>query len=289
MPKTKKVKDFEKQKLKVGKKKPENSNATRTSFQAKTLVLPSQLKAQDLTSHLSLTRHHQATTRKQALVHIGQILHLHEHESGNLLRSVAPLMVDQDLQVRLALLDFLQKMQPSMLSPHINLIAVHIHAAMTHINPGIRADSTRYLDIVISKCPEEFVRQCFTKTLTLYFPLFGWPLEGKTQAGSVSTILSLGKLAPKARTSHLSSLNRLLSFGLQEDSKKTRMLFHNDTEKFMIPLVGNPYDIDVTDDVVARQEALETYREPLVRGLEAVRQEGGDTGRIASRIITLVN
>lgn len=289
MPKNKKVKDFEKQKLKVGKKKTESSNATRTSFQAKTLVLPSQLKPQDLSTHLSLTRHHQATTRKQALVHLGQIWHLHEYESGNMLRSVAPLMVDQDHQVRLALLEFLHDMQPSMLSPHINLVAVHIHAAMTHINPGIRADSTRYLDIVISKCPEEFVRQCFIKTLMLYFPLLGWPLKGKTQAGSVSTILTLGKLAPKARTNHLNSLNRLLSSGLKEDSKTAKLIFHPDTEKFMIPLVGNPYDIYVTDDVVARQEALETYKKPLVRGLEAVRQEGGDTGRIASRIITLVN
>jgi len=285
MPKHKKVKDFEKQKLKVGKKKAENANATNTSFQTKTLVMHSQNKGPGLANYLALTRHHQAPARRQALANISDIVHLHEQETGEILRAVAPLMVDEDHQVRMTMLNFLRKLTQPLLAPHTLLLIVHIHAAMTHITPGIRADSTQFLDVLITKCPRELVRQGFTKTLALYFPLMGWPLVGNTQSGSVSTTLSFGKLAPKARSGHLKSLQNLLSFAFKPEESKESVLFHPDTERFLIPFVGNPFDTRVTDDVEARCEVFEEYRAPMLRGLGVVSKEGGETGRLASKII----
>lgn len=288
MPKTKKQKDFEKQKLKVGKKKPERSNATNTSFQTKTLVLQSQLKGPSLSTYLALVRHHQAPTRRQALANIGDVIHLHEQESSEILKSVASLMVDADHQVRLALLGFLKKLDQRTLSSNISLLAVHVHAAMTHITPAIRADSTLFLDFLVLKCPDELVRSCFTKTLELYFPLLGWPTAGKTQSGIVSATLSLGKLAPKARAQQLQSLFSLLNVGLKPPRKQEPLLYHPDTAKFLIPFVSNPFESDVTDDVEARMEAVDKVRVPLVRGLDSCSKEGGETGRVAARILGLL-
>lgn len=283
----KKVKDFEKQKLKVGKSKPLKSNATSTSFGTKSLVIQSQNKGHDLSSFLALARHYHAPTRRQAVGNISGIIHLHEQEIGEILETVCPLILDEDHQVRIAVSGFLGNLPAASLQSHIKLILVHIHASMTHITPAIRADSTQFLQVLMKHCPEQFVRVGFTSTLALYFPLLGWNLQGNSQSSSVSSTLALGKLASKARTLHINTLNKLIQLGTASDEAQVDILFHLDSEKFMIPTI-NPFEegSQITEDSEARKEALRIYYKPLINGLEIVQKEGGEIGRASSKILT---
>lgn len=283
-----KKKDFEKQKLKVGKKKPQNSNATSTSFGTKVLNLRAQHKAPDLASQLTLLRHHHAPTRRQALANLQADLHLYEQNLGDLLDSICPLIVDGDKQVRSAACSFLKAVNHAALAPHVPRILTHIHAAMTHITPAIRADSTKFLDVLLDQCPDALIRVGFEPTLRLYFPLLGWPLKGNSQAGSVSAALALGKLAPVARSSHLNSLATLLQHALEEDKEEVQLMYHMDTHKFLIPSVSDPFSLQVTEDAAARKEALIMYEEPLHAGLQQIMKEGGDAGRVAARLIASI-
>lgn len=281
-----KKKDFEKQKLKVGKKKPERSNATATTFSTKSLTLRSQHKAPDLAGYLALLRHHHAPTRRQALANIRAELHLHERVLGDLLDSICPLAVDVDRQVRHEAGAFLGAVDGAALAPHVARVLTHVHAAMTHLTPAVRADSTRFLDALLAQCPEALVRVGFAPTLQLYFPLLGWPMSGSSQAGSVAATLALGRLAPAARAAHLNSLASLLARGLSDDKLEDPVLFHSDTHKFLIPSVSDPFSLAVTEDAEARREAIRLFEMPLAAGLQSVVKEGGDAGRMAARILT---
>ncbi|KAJ2758699.1 rRNA processing protein [Coemansia sp. BCRC 34490] len=224
MPKTskkkqKKAEDFKKVKLKVGKKKAPPSNATDTSFTAKSIVLADQSittdKGNQLTNSRNLSlkdifsqlRHYSAITRKEALAGMSDILSLHPQliysELGPIIEGTVRLIVDDEPVVRKSLLQlygsFLHQVPVRDLMPFIQLLVVFICSAMSHILEDIRADAVKFLDLLVEVAPEA-IAQFSSRILPNFYSL----LETNTQTFDKKSV------EIKSRTMLLTQGNRVV-------------------------------------------------------------------------------
>lgn len=276
MPKSsKKNKDFEKTKLKVGKKKPQQANATDTSFKSRAISVPSQHRSEGIDHYLSLLRHHQAAVRCQALANLDQYV---DAEPRKILVATAPLITDSDRNVRSGCRNLLKQHEPHYVAASTDVILLYVHAAMTHINPGVRAESIQVLDWLLDVASGEVQRIGFEKTLHLFPSLLGFADKG---SGGVVVALAF---TPKTRVNHLQVLRKLIKQGSTPDAPASNILFHPDTAKFLLPPVSDPYTSETTEDCAARLEVLEGLKPTFLSGLSNISREGGEIGRLAAKV-----
>lgn len=169
--KKKRQDDFQKVKLKVGKKKPRADNATNTNFRSRGICLPDQLKRDTSgpTTHrqlginelLSQLHHYSANVKHSALLGLKELLSLSpsllEQHLSRLLSEVAAVLTDKDGNVRVAatrVLRFVAQSVPAeRVAPFFPLLSAHLSCAMTHIEPGIQEDAMNVLDIFLEHYP----------------------------------------------------------------------------------------------------------------------------------------
>uniref|UniRef100_A0A673A172 Testis expressed 10 n=1 Tax=Sphaeramia orbicularis TaxID=375764 RepID=A0A673A172_9TELE len=169
--KKKRQDDFQKVKLKVGKKKPRADNATNTNFRTKGIQLSEQLKRDTSgpTTHrhlgindlLSQLHHYNANVKHSALLGLKELLSLNpsllEQQLSRLLSEVAAVFTDKDANVRVAttrLLRFIAQSVPAeRVAPFFPLLSAHLSCAMTHIETGIQEDAMKVLDVLLEHYP----------------------------------------------------------------------------------------------------------------------------------------
>lgn len=265
--KAQKHKDFVKPKLRVGKTAAKPSNHTSTDFVAKTISLPNQSLTSksshaklssdrqheiSLVHHLSLTKHHSLSTRKESLSYVEAHLPSNPSLYKQVFQAVTPMMLDQSRGVRAALVLLLgacARKQPALLELHAKPLALYIHLAMTHIVPDIRNDSCKFLGLLVEHAPFALARMHFTKTLRSFFSLMAWTLTSDKKAVSMAVTTSsvIGGSAKKARIGHLDVLRQFLMTCLLEkemiDSGGADevLCVHPHTMHHMLPRVPHPY------------------------------------------------
>ncbi|XP_078543810.1 testis-expressed protein 10 isoform X2 [Lissotriton helveticus] len=172
--KRKRQDDFQKVKLKVGKKKLRPENSTQSNFRTKAIHLPEQLRClsqqqsqptnyrklsvQDL---LSQTHHYNASVRQGALLGLRDLLSLHptmiDSHLSSIVSEVAAMFTDKDPTVRGATVSLLQSVAPKIpmkqMSPFFPLVSAHLSSAMTHIIEGIQEDSLLVFDVLLEEYP----------------------------------------------------------------------------------------------------------------------------------------
>ncbi|KAB1279738.1 Testis-expressed protein 10 [Camelus dromedarius] len=169
--KRKRQDDFQKVKLKVGKKKPRLENATVTNFKTKIIHLPEQLKEDgtlptnnrklNIKDLLSQMHHYNAGVKQSALLGLKDLLSQYpfiiDAHLSNILSEVTAVFTDKDANVRLAAVQLLQFLAPKIraeqISPFFPLVSAHLSSAMTHITEGIQEDSLKVLDILLEQYP----------------------------------------------------------------------------------------------------------------------------------------
>ncbi|KAJ3597830.1 hypothetical protein NHX12_001347 [Muraenolepis orangiensis] len=162
--------DFQKVKLKVGKKKPRADNATNTTFRSKGINLSEQLKRESgPTTHrqlgindlVSQLHHYNGNVKQSALNGLRELLvknpTLLEQHLSRLVSEVAAVFTDKDANVRMAatrLLRFLAQCVPAeRAAPFFPLLSAHLSCAMTHIETGIQEDALKVLDVMLEHYP----------------------------------------------------------------------------------------------------------------------------------------
>lgn len=262
-----KKKDFQKAKLKVGKTQRKPDNHTDTSFTAKAISLPNQSitkktssgsiangSGPDLAHHLSLTKHHSAQTRKETLLFLESHLPSNPSVYKQIVSATISLITDSSNGVRMALVALLRacaEKQPGLLDLHMRTVVLFLHSAMSHIQPDIRAASTRLLDVLIDYASQSLVKGYLAKTLKAFFSLMSWNLSSDQKAVSlaINTSSALGSGA-KARALHLRSLHRLLQAAVSPPSQdssslitdwSTVLLPHPLAHKYLIPQIPQPF------------------------------------------------
>ncbi|XP_056142166.1 testis-expressed protein 10 homolog [Lampris incognitus] len=169
--KKKRQDDFQKVKLKVGKKKPKAVNATTTNFRTKGIHLSEQLKRDTsgpktnrqlgINDLLSQLHHYSGNVKQSALVGLRELLSLSpsllEQHLSRLLSEVAAVFTDKDASVRMGaarLLRYIAQCVPAdRAAPFFPLLSAHLSCAMTHIETGIQEDAMKILDVLLEHYP----------------------------------------------------------------------------------------------------------------------------------------
>ncbi|XP_077577443.1 testis-expressed protein 10 homolog [Stigmatopora nigra] len=170
--KKKRQDDFQKVKLKVGKKKPRADNATNTNFRTKGIYLSEQLKRDTsgpttnrqlgINDLLSQLHHYNANVKHSALLGLKELLStnpfLLEQHLSRLLSEVAAVFTDKDANVRLTATRVLRYIAQSVpaerVAPFFPLLSAHLCCAMTHIEFSIQEDAMKILDVMLEHYPE---------------------------------------------------------------------------------------------------------------------------------------
>jgi len=166
--KKQKTADFQKVKLKVGKRKPVGTNVTNTTFKTSSINITSQLEEKneptnkrnlslkELLVHLN---HYNVTMRHEALLGIKDLFQKHPqvmHTEINIwISKVLEKIVDTDPAVRHSLhlcLNFaLNELTETEVKPFLKVIVAHICCGMTHINESVQLDTLNILEILIDR------------------------------------------------------------------------------------------------------------------------------------------
>lgn len=305
----------------MGKSKPKATTTTDTSFKAKAVVLPQQAIVRDQASDaafehfLSLTKHHNSDSRKEALVQIQTHVHAHTGNLRPVFQATAPLILDESKKVR----DTVEQLYRSTdVSPHLashsSLVMLYVQSAMTNITPEIRSQSTNFLTLLLEAAPREVARLAWTRTVSNFFPLLGWPVDStgaqaqKLASATVTTGLSFGSSASKTKLAHITALKTLLTTCLDPELDSdgpgaSSSVFHPDTARFLLPATNLPFaglDLfpasvtknasqDVTEDVDSRWAFLRPLVPSLRNGLNNAVKEAGQVGRVAASILAVLD
>ncbi|WPG97359.1 pre-rrna-processing protein ipi1 [Acrodontium crateriforme] len=226
--KKEKAKDFQKTKLKVGKARPKNTNATDTSFAAKSIVLKQQSLSEGgrdaaaLFNHnLSLLGSKSDTQRKDSLSYLTTIVAASAENLTQppavILAKAQPLILDGSKSVREQALKLLRVLPTDQLGS-LDQTLLYTRAGMAHLSNDIRLSSLDILDWLLTISPTASdVMSCpggWVKTLRTFQNLLSW------HAGIAPSAMN-GKwsAAPKTTSSGPSSNNKLLVHQLTTLSK----------------------------------------------------------------------
>lgn len=175
--KRKRQEDFQKVKLKVGKKRPRADNVTDTNCRIKSIHLSEQLREDPslptsrrkltITDILSQMHHYNAGVKHDALVGLREVLSTHplviDTHISVIMSEVAAVFTDKDSMVRSAAISVLQHLAPIVsqekIAPFFPLVSAHLSTAMTHIMIGIQEDSLKILDILLEAYPDLLIER----------------------------------------------------------------------------------------------------------------------------------
>ncbi|GCC25048.1 hypothetical protein chiPu_0003453 [Chiloscyllium punctatum] len=170
--KRKRQDDFQKVKLKVGKRKPKADNVTNTKFKTRAIHVPQQLKSDASlpTNHRKLNikdlltqlHHYSSGIKQSALIGLKDLVSQHPSvitsHLSNILSDVAAVFTDKDPTVRSATVQLLNFLAPRIsgeqMAPFYPLVCAHLSSAMTHIVEGIQEDALKILDVLLEHYPE---------------------------------------------------------------------------------------------------------------------------------------
>jgi pre-rRNA-processing protein IPI1 len=273
--KKEKQKDFQKQKLKVGKTRPKASNVTDTSFKARSInVLHQSLNeaapstASQFAHHLSLLSHKSESQRKESLSHLTTTLQSDEHSDVQLplpasaiLPKVQPLLLDASGAVRTQCVKFLSAMPDVAVQSNAEQLLLYARAGNTHLSVRIQLTGLDVLEWLLNVAGQDVV-SCpggWLKTLNCLLIVLNWKdLSDPVQTSmsgwkktSMNQRTSRSEDDEKLRTRQLQVLALLLEKGLSEVkgpsgiedreniSKRTfpYFLYH----EHQIPKQRNPY------------------------------------------------
>ncbi|KCV69698.1 hypothetical protein H696_04105 [Fonticula alba] len=229
-----KKKDFQKAKLRVGKKKAAPNNATDVNFKSKALVLSTQGIGQvkgdvvteknlTLTDLLQQLKHYSHLVRKEALVGILDLQQMYpdrvQAHLGPLLDSLFPLVLDESRGVRrnlVALLDVLfAAISAHSMSPFFERMHAFLSASLTHVNDYIRLDALLLLDVWLNRYP-----QAASERFDEIFPL----LISMLSSDVVSRNAPTKAMAPARGSVLLTGPNRQLGQANARDAVMTTVL-----------------------------------------------------------------
>ncbi|KAF2720030.1 pre-rRNA-processing protein ipi1 [Polychaeton citri CBS 116435] len=238
--KKEKKQDFQKTKLKVGKARPKNTNATDTSFVAKSIYIKEQSltekapeKAVRFHYNLSLASSKNESQKKDALAYLAHALTTSRNaanglqdvsslpvSAGTILSKTQHLIMDENAAVRSNLLRLCRSIPATLLGEQdLRRAALQAYAAMTHLAESIRKDGLEMFSWLLEASGDAVLSTAGTwvKGLQTFSNLLNWhpsavgtsgasswtstkPTSSKTSSHSKLLVSQLNTLAQFLRT-----------------------------------------------------------------------------------------
>ena len=269
--KKEKKQDFQKPKLKVGKARPKNTNATDTSFSAKSIVFKQQSLSETGRDAISLFNHNLSllsskseTQRRDALSYLTTAISTSGKDSSppqpisTIVTKAQPLILDGNFQVRQQLLKLLRALPADQIGSPDQLL-LYARAGMAHLSNDIRMSSLDVFEWLLDTQADAVVSCAggWVKSLQTFQNLLSWHRDsaqntGATTSGKWSTSKTSTNLGSNKLLVHqLTTLSRFLTAGLvgpslEEERTATARraaelfpLWH--TGLHMLPTKSNPF------------------------------------------------
>ncbi|KAF2172345.1 hypothetical protein M409DRAFT_17580 [Zasmidium cellare ATCC 36951] len=321
--KKEKKQDFQKPKLKVGKARPKNTNATDTSFSAKSIVLKQQnlsesgRDASTLFSHnLSLLSSKNDVQRRDALTYLTAAVATNldglPQPLSTVLGKAQPLILDGNSSVRQQLLKLL-KVLPKDEIGSLEQTLLYTRAGLTHLSTDIRLTALDVLDWLLETNGHAVmsVAGSWIKTLQTFQNLLSWqnvptatptPTDGNWSSAKSTSNLGSSKLL----VHQLNSLSHFLSTGLTKSppdpsaqqrqaaacfplhQTSAHLLLTKSNSFAHLNLFGAPRDVEseVYEDAEERVNIFVDMKmdSAFRHGVSEVKRAGGEVGRAAAMV-----
>ncbi|XP_052246793.1 testis-expressed protein 10 homolog isoform X1 [Dreissena polymorpha] len=237
--KKKKNADFQKVKLKVGKKLKKADNVTNASFKSRSIQISQHLKTGDSTQPVtkkkhniaelfSHCRHYSPSVRHEAVTGLKELLsenpQLIDGHLPDIIEKSAEMFSDKDSTVRRGAVKHLLKLvfpviSEKQIAPFFPLVSAHLCCAMTHINDDIKMDSLAVLDLLLDHFPKLMVTKS-SQVLTNFIEQISRQ-QGQGQSRSLTINPSSGTSSMKWRLLVMSRLQKFL---------KAVLVFHGENK-----------------------------------------------------------
>jgi pre-rRNA-processing protein IPI1 len=239
--KKEKQKDFQKQKLKIGKTKPKAINLTDASFRSRSInVLQQSLNetapstSSQFAHHLSLLSHKSESQRKESLSHLSTTLQSEAQSDSRLplpasaiLSKVLPLLLDASGAVRAQCIKVIEAIPEDAVQANTEQLLLYARAAITHLSARIQLTGLDVLEWLLNVAGQDVV-SCpggWLKTLNCLLVVLSWKdlaaeaqtsTSGWKKTGTNIRRTSRSEDDEKLRTRQLQVLELLLEKGLCE-------------------------------------------------------------------------
>ncbi|KAL9125253.1 MAG: hypothetical protein Q9217_005518 [Psora testacea] len=304
---------------------PRRSRIRKPIFKSPTISLPTQSlqptapSAQSqLTHHISLLKSHSGAQRQEHLAALTSYLSNQPTSSlpeppSVLLERLNPLILDPDNRVRGQLLKIFPLLPVQHVGDGIGNLLLRIRAGMTHLSPDIRSTSLDLLAWTLSAVPLRLVSCAggWVKTLKSFSAVLGWPTQASAKGdwsskastftgphtvktlNVLATFLRHGLLPPSVTgTTNSASEQRRYNFPFPLRNTEAHMLPPRSNAYGHLNLFGAPRDEkgEMYEDLGDRRRVFRGmgYEAAILRGMEAMRKEGGEVGRAAGGLGKLV-
>ncbi|UNI24179.1 rRNA processing protein [Purpureocillium takamizusanense] len=309
--KAEKKKDFQKPKYKVGKDKPKASNFTDTSFKAKSIVMGHQSLstdapdvAQQFKHSLSLASSSRSDKqRRESLAYLTSQLSsqppINPVGTHAVLAKLLPLISDSSTPVRAQLLKLLRSLPQDEVRHSIEHAVMYIRAGMTHLSSDISNDALGVMEWLLDVADDELVT-CpggWVKTLNTFCAMMGWAVATSNGGWTSGARGTLKAKDAQTLARQITALSKFLGAGFKnEDVGDTDSSEYWDN-LYRIPRAPNAFDYlnlsgarrdeegEMYSSREARQQAFNRrFLDPMMKGLDKAKKEGGATGRAASTL-----
>ncbi|RFU76910.1 pre-rrna-processing ipi1 [Trichoderma arundinaceum] len=306
--KKEKKKDFQKPKYKVGKAKPKASNFTDTSFKSRAIVMNQQSLStvapdvvQQFKHNLSLASSSRSDKqRRDALAYLTSQLSSHPPVNpvgtNILLSKILPLVSDSSTPVRSQLLKLLRALPEDEARHSTEQAIMFIRAGMTHLSADISGDSLGVMEWLLDVAEDELVTipGGWVKTLSTFCVTMGWSLASSAPGWTSAARTGLRAKDAQTLARQISILSRFLQAGLRSETAAVPSpeeywdnLYRpprSPTAFEYLNLFGSRRDEEgeMYPNREARQQVFyRRFFDPVSKGIEKVKKEGGAAGRAA--------
>ncbi|GLB03401.1 rRNA processing protein [Aspergillus tubingensis] len=305
------------------KAKPDNftdtsfkSKSITLTQQSLTLHAPS--TTHQFTHHVSLLNSKSDTQRRDSLAHL--TTHLTSAPTSQplpipvstLLPTLSPLILDASTTVRTQLLKLLRTLPPSDVEDHVASLMPYVRAGMTHLAADIRVTAVDVLSWLVEIAGEAVVSCAggWIKTLNCFLSVLGWHTEESSKWSSNRAAFGKAGAKGKPMVKVLGVLAEFLEAGIGEDGDDGEMEVDGEgesgtgrgfpivqTDVHMVPKSAQPYVYlnlfgaprdEEGEMYETREERFRVFKgrflDPVERGLESARQDGGEVGRASSAV-----
>lgn len=231
-----------------------------------------------------------------------------------LLPKLLPLILDGSSGVRTQLQKLFRVLPTQEVENHAADLLPYLRAGMTHLSTDIRSSTVEILSWLLEVAGSEAV-SCpggWVKTLNCFLSVLGW--HPKTSGKWSANKPSMNRAGTEAKTiaRALQVLTQFLTSGMVQPAEAAVTIIGEGEEELGFPLwntdqhflpkktnpfgylnlFGAPMDEEdaMLDDREDRVRVFDKgYRQPIERGLDDCRKEGGEVGRAAVVVSRILN
>ncbi|KAJ6443969.1 meiotically up-regulated protein [Purpureocillium lavendulum] len=309
--KAEKKKDFKKPKYKVGKDKPKASNFTDTSFKAKSIVMGHQSLSTEAPDVIQQFKHNLSLAsssrsdkqRRESLAYLTSQLSSEPPTNPvgthAILTKLLPLISDSSTPVRAQLLKLLRTLPEEEVSHSIDRAVMYIRAGMTHLSTDISNDALGVMEWLLDVADDELVT-CpggWVKTLNTFCAMMGWAVSTSSGGWTSGARGTLKAKDAQTLARQIAALAKFLEAGFKNDDVGQTDSAEYWDNLYRIPRAPNAFDFlnlsgarrDEEGEMYSSREARQQvfsrkFLEPMMKGLDKAKKEGGATGRAASTL-----